>query len=252
MGCLILFESMKIIKVCLILVLVAVLFGLTTSPSYAGSFSDNFDDGNADGWWLGYSLALPWIDGNWSVIDGALVQDSGYDGVIGLVENEQLSSQIVETDTKILGFSGGTGIIFWFNDNFNMMYIILSGGQIEIAEYNNDFFNNEYFDIDYGVNEDRWVNLRVDANSDSGEIKVYMDGEYKFNYFVTTTNRAGQTGVINGASAAFDNFSITSESIVSPPTNKAQCKKGGWKAFTGPAFESRRACMKYIKINKTS
>lgn len=30
------------------------------------------------------------------------------------------------------------------------------------------------------------------------------------------------------------------------PTNKVQCKNGGWKTFTNPAFNNQGDCIKYV------
>lgn len=34
---------------------------------------------------------------------------------------------------------------------------------------------------------------------------------------------------------------------VGPPTDKDQCKKGGWKQFDNPTFKSQKACEKFVK-----
>lgn len=190
-------------------VVMVILFGLSISPSYAKSFNDNFNDGKVNKWWLGYSLANPSNNGNWRVESGILIQDTGYDGVIALIENAQFSNQTVETDIKLHGPSGGGGIAIWFKDNFNGVYISLANESLNVGEVNSNIWRTFTFPVSFNINENRWVNLKVDANSDNGDVNVYLDGVYAFTYHVATLNRSGQTGIISGnAGGAFDNFKI--------------------------------------------
>ncbi len=54
------------------------------------------------------------------------------------------------------------------------------------------------------------------------------------------------------AGGYFDNFNITSDSIVDPLTNKTQCKNGGWKVFTNPSFKSQGNCVSYLESNQNA
>lgn len=207
---------MKPIKTCLIIALAIVIFGLTVSPSYAGSFFDNFDDGNADGWWLGYSMAFPSIYGNWRVENGTLVQDTGYDGVIALVENNQFSDQTVEVELKLNGPSGYCGIIIWFQNKNNMVSVGVRNGVIGVSELIDNIGSGTEYQYNFNINENRWVNLKVDASNTSEDLNIYADGVYLFTHHLTTSHRTGQSGVFNGnAGGYFDNFKITSDDI--PP-----------------------------------
>lgn len=188
------------------------MLSLSTSVVSAKSFNDNFNNGNSNGWLLGNSRGWPTNQGQWSVVDGVLTQTSGYDGVIGLIENEFFSTQTIELDTKLFGPSGGSGTVFWYVDDYNMVYVVLSNGRIEICEWSNNVCSNQYYDVDYNLNENRWVKLKVLANSDTGVVQAYMDGEHLFTHVVATTNRLGLTGVISGnAGAAFDNIILKSK-----------------------------------------
>lgn len=234
---------MKIISLVLALV---ILFGLAVTPTYAGSFSDNFNDGNTDGWWLGYSLANPTNNGNWRVENGELIQDTGYDGVIALVENQQLLDQIIEVNVKLNGPSGGGGLIFWSQDNNNWTHAIVypAGGFIEVHEHINGVTQGVHFPYP-SLTNDTWYDLKVDANSTSGDIKVYLNSNYLFTYTVTNPIRTGQSGLLNGnAGGHFDNFTLNS---IDPLINKVQCKNNGWKIFINPSFKNQGACVSYLK-----
>jgi len=183
---------------------------LLTSSVQATEFSDNFNDGNANGWELGYTLGPPLNIGNWRVEDETLVQDSGFDGVLALVENLQVSDQTTEAQLKLNGPSGGGGIVIWFQDTANFAYIVLSNGRIEVAEVINGVWTSTLHDFTYSVNENRWVDLKVEANSSNGNLGVYADDNLLFTDHLNTLNRVGQSGLVHGnAGGYFDNFNIT-------------------------------------------
>ena len=80
----------------LVLAVVVLLSGLIQPCQADLYFSDDFDDGNADGWWL--------YDGNppiknkhpkWSIESGILMQSGTGDHIVGLVENLPISDQLI-------------------------------------------------------------------------------------------------------------------------------------------------------------
>lgn len=236
-------------KVILVIALV-ILFGIGVTPVYAGTFFDNFDDDNADGWWLGYSHHTPWVNGNWRVEYGKLVQDLGGDDFVALVENIQVSDQTVNTDIKINSPSGYDGITIWYKDSLNRIIINLypASGGIWISEVVNGIFQSTRYP--YISHNNIWYNLKVIANSVGSNLDVYIDDVYLFTHAVITPNRTGQSGVTNGnAGGYFDNFSITSDSIADPLADKEQCKNEGWKIFINPAFKNQGACISYLEGN---
>lgn len=236
-------------KIILTVISFAFLLWLTPTPSYAGSFSDNFNDGNADGWWLGYSHHTPWVNGNWRVEDGKLVQDQPGDDFNALLEGVQLSSQAVSVDLYT-NPSGYGGITIWYKDNLNRTQVFLYpvASLIAVSEVVNGTFQSKTYS--YTSSDVTWYNLKIVADSVSGNLDVYINNVYLFTHTATTTNRTGQSGVVNGnAGGYFDNFSITSDSIIDPLTNKEQCKNYGWKVFTNPSFKNQGACVSYIESN---
>lgn len=234
-----------IIKRIIIVLVFLFLFSLSASPSFAGTFSDNFNDGNADGWWLGYSIGQPTLYGNWRVENETLVQDSGLDGVVALVEDFQITDQIIETDLNLNGPSGGGGITLWFQNNNTLAMVALSGSTITVAEVEDGTWHSTNYS--YPISNGSWYNLKVNANSSTGELNVYVDDVYVLTHFLTTIHRTGQTGVFHGnAGGFFDNFMITSDSIIGPPTDKKQCKKDGWRLFNNPTFSKQDKCIKYL------
>ena len=78
-----------------IFIVAMVLFVATSWVSAdiaSGVFFDDFDDGDADGWWL-YNGEPPREnrDPEWSVPNGSLLQSGEGDHILGLVENLPIS-----------------------------------------------------------------------------------------------------------------------------------------------------------------
>ena len=179
-------------------------------PQQENIFFDDFNDGNADGWDLNQTLGQAANIGNWKVEDGKLVQSTGFDGVLALLPS-QYSDQTDETLLKIHGPSGGAGFAIWFKDKTNSVFVMLSNGTLGVAEVSNNVWTNYDFPVAFNINDDKWVNLKIDANSVSGEIKVYLDGVYMFTYNATTPVRVGQSGLMHGnAGGTHDYFKLTS------------------------------------------
>jgi hypothetical protein len=229
-------------KSAILILTITLTFVLISSvQALAYTFFDEFNGGDADGWFLGYSLHTPWIEGNWRVEDGMLVQDQAGDGFFALVENLELSDQIVEVDVKFNGPAGYGGIMIWFQDDGNFVTIRLYPPvhRIFIGKSIDGTFTYDYYTVE--ANENTWYTLKVDADATSGDLIVYLDDAYLFTHNVTTPNRTGQTGVFDGNSGGyFDNF------IINPLSDKAQCKDGGWRIFYNPIFNNQGDCMRYL------
>lgn len=229
------------IRILIAILFIFSLFLSTTTFTNAQLLNDNFNDGNADGWWLGHSHAVPSVIGNWRVENGYLIQDSGYDGVMAALENYQFSEQVVESKIKVFGPSGGAGIMLWYQGDNRLLWISLVGQAISISE-NDDGNWYQFVHNDNNITYDKWYTLNVEADAMNGKIKAYLDGEFKFEYFVNTTHRIGQTGFVTGnAGGAFDDFSINT-----PPKNKSECKNQGWRLFQNSTFRNQGDCIKYV------
>ena len=207
------------------------------------SFYNNFDDSNADGWWFGYSHAVPSIFGNWRVDDGTLVQDTGYDGVLALVEDKDFYTQVVGTNIKLNGPSGGGGIVLWYQNDDNLVFVMVypAANFIEVSEsYNNNW--NIYHYNDVSLSNYTWYDLKVDANSVNGILKVYLNDDYLFTYNVVSENRFGQFGVFNGnAGGYFDNFRVGKSA-------KVHCNKKGWITNFIYDFKNQGECLKFVSL----
>jgi hypothetical protein len=182
------------------------------TPTHYFLFLDEFNDGNADGWWLGYSHANHSVYGNWRVENGVLVQDMGGDGFVALVENFQISDQIIETKLKFNGPAGYGGFTLWFQDYNNLVFINAypAADFISVAEWINGIGTGTTYS--HPLNYDNaWHTMRVLVLSGTGDLMVYIDNEYLFTHHTSTTQRTGQSGLMNGNSGGyFDDFMVSS------------------------------------------
>jgi hypothetical protein len=174
-----------------------------TANAYDEIFFDNFNDGNTDGWVLSQK-------GNWKILDEKLAQvdqPSGEDWVMGLVENLVISDQIIEVEVSTVGYGG---IVFWYQDKWNYVGIVVypySSGLYLLEKYNGV---ETVYHYGFRTWHTWWYDLKVDVNSVTGQLDIYIDGTFIFTYQATTQNRTGQSGVTFGnGGASFDDFKIT-------------------------------------------
>jgi hypothetical protein len=84
------------------------------------------------------------------------------------------------------------------------------------------FFDGKYYQYVYGnyYIDARWYDLKVDADSTSGELAIYVYDTLIFAYQTSTPYRTGLSGVWSGnAVGYFDNFRLTSDHF--PPVAEA-------------------------------
>jgi len=175
---------------------------------YADIFFDDFNDGDADGWWLGHNQFGQY--GNWRIENGSLLQNRPGDGYVALVEDLLFSSQTIETQLKMNSVAGYGGITLWHKDynNWIRVRVYPAAGNIYVTE-NIDGSRPDRFLYPYQTSHNTWYNLRVDVDSPSGELGVYIDDNYLFTYTAITPYRTGSSGVFSGNSGGyFDDFSI--------------------------------------------
>lgn len=189
-------------KISLLLCIFVLIF-IGTANAYMETFFDNFNDYTTDGWWLSDR-------GNWSIEDDRLRQDNqsnGEDWVMGLVENLEISDQVIEIEVSTVGYGG---IVFWYQDKLNYVSILVY--PYSAGLYLNEKLNGVSTIYQYGFRtwHTRWYDLKVDADSVTGELDIYVDGSHIFTYNATTPKRNGQSGVTSGNGGAyFDDFKIT-------------------------------------------
>jgi hypothetical protein len=209
-------------KMLFVMAVLAFMLGLSVT-TYAGTFFDNFNDGNTNGWIYG-SPQLDYPLGNWSIENGMLFENLNIDHVKFLVGDLQLSCQSIETQLYVGDYGAYGGITMWYQDFNNWIDVLIypyseaygPGGNVRIVENINSVVTRYYYSPLYDFQT--WYDLRIDANSITGELKFYMDDSYLFTHLTNTTNRTGLTGVNAGnGDMYFDNFKITSHDIAPVP-----------------------------------
>ncbi|GMX58693.1 MAG: hypothetical protein MCSN_3470 [Candidatus Microsyncoccus archaeolyticus] len=181
-----------------------------------GSFFDDFNDGNTDGW-LSVPPA-PWLsEGNWRLENNMLLQDLGGDNYKFLQNNFLISDQSVEVKLNLSNYAGVGGIIVWYQDYNNFinvyMYPAYSSG-LRVVERINGVSQTYIYPYTYSYYQ--WYELKINANSITGEIEVYVDDVYLFTHTTTTSIKTGLSGLNSSNSGGyFDDFSLISNDIPS-------------------------------------
>jgi hypothetical protein len=184
-----------------------------TTQTQASSFSDNFDDGNSDGWVFPYDNNTTQFPGLWSVEDGTLVQHYSSDHNAALVDNLLISDQVIEAQVRAEGYGG---VVLWHQDDSWISVIVYPAWTgIVVCEYINGGIPLKTYE--HRTETFNWYDLRVDADSSTGELEIYLDDTYIDSYFASIP-RSGLSGVISGnAVGYFDNFRLTSDDIAPVP-----------------------------------
>jgi hypothetical protein len=180
-------------------------------------FYDNFDDGDADGWSFYPGKASAY--GNWRVENGSLVEDSGGDGYIGLVDGLVVSTQSIDVRLRTNYPSGYGGVVLWYQDQSNFLVVRLYPAVHAVwvaAVVDGVAVKEAVLPISNAIGNNTWHELRVDANSVSGEVAVYLNGANLSGYQAETPHRTGRSGVFSGnAGVSYDDFRIVSSGIPS-------------------------------------
>ena len=160
---------------------------------------------------MGVSSLSQSTPGSWSVESGMLVQSEASDHHQGLVDNLTISDQVIEVQVNTAGYGG---VVLWSQNEGRWISVTIYPYWTGIVV--NEVIDGEWFMLPYerGTAPNNWYYLRVDANSSTGELAIYLDEAYIFTYFASTPYRTGSSGVISGnAVGYFDNFSVTSDDI---------------------------------------
>lgn len=195
------------------------LVGLLLNASAGPIIFDDFNDGNADGWWLSAPNYPYYGPGNWRVENQMLTQDLGGDQYKAIYNGSPIGSQSIETRLALNGPSGYGGITLWYQDvnnwidvevypavNFVKVIEVVGG---TLYEFRHPYVYNDPAGI--------WYNLQVAANSQNGEIGVFLDNAYLFTYNPMTTIYSGLSGLNSGnAGGFFDDFIVQTTPVPEP------------------------------------
>lgn len=87
-------------------------------------------------------------------------------------------------------------------------------------------------------------NLKVNVDSISGELAIFINGSHIATHNTSVVLREGLTGLNSGNSGGyFDYFEL----IFPTPSHMDECKKGGWESFTTPTFKNQGECVSFVQ-----
>jgi|WetSurMetagenome_2_1015567.scaffolds.fasta_scaffold224640_1 hypothetical protein len=207
------------LKRTILLFFVVLLIGIA-QPCTAGTFFDDFNDGNADGWVFPFNYDQSQGPGLWSVEEGTLVQRFFGDGNCGLVDNLVISGQVLEAQMNTVGYAG---VVLWYNQvNSTWANYVAVFHNYETGMWVYELTDGIAYVYPYGgpwIGSDTPYDLMVDADSATGGLAVNLDGVYLFTHLASTPYRTGLSGVYSGNEVGyFDNFKVTSDDIPIPVT----------------------------------
>jgi len=205
-------RSARIVSAC-----ATILLWLSALPASAATitFSDNFDDGDATGWWLGHASQVFGLD-NWRVENGVLAQDAPGDAFMALVQGATLSSLEVTVDVFANQVAGYGGVTLWYQGPSSWTAVFLYPGPgVCVFEEGPDVFSCQAYPLAQAVTHE----LTVSADALTGQIAIQVDGVLARQYQSVNANRAGSSGLYNGNSGGhFDDYLLTGEAVPEPAT----------------------------------
>ena len=218
----------KIILVILIIVLptFAIGCGEEEEEELAGTWRDDFDDGNLAGWKMATCLWMQNLvtpdSGNWVVEDGAAVGgdddvSTRYDLYTGDVSWTDYTAEVIVKLTKELGLcphhtSVWLGVRSQGGDKFGLgSYAVglVSVYGVESAEVLT-YDNGQFFDlqrITFPAQVDTWYRLKMEVSGN--QVRAFVD-DTKVGEFQSDTFTSGSVNIgADGVRAMFDDFEAT-------------------------------------------
>lgn len=203
---------------------------LIALPAWAGTWLDNFDDGDFDGWQRVECLWIPKVvtpnAGNWVVENGAVVAGDNdstkrYDLNIGdMWWADYIAEVSVKLSKRLENCSSDSGV--WLGARYQVAegklslndYFVgawqSSGAWRGGAKYSNgDFFNTQSRMIPSEA--DTWYRLKIEVDGD--QITAFVDDLQVF-VLRDSSFTSGLVSIsVNGVVATFDDFMVTGPEI---------------------------------------
>ena len=204
------------------------------SPSWAGTFIDDFEDGDLEGW-----LQLPEVQMTWRVIDGELECSWRRPESLWLVTGEpSWTDCTIEYDVRLLQDHGPGDVDLLARvdpKKFSEGYIFVIGDWAGASEAfvqrlpNWDIKARNPFNP---LKLDKWHHLKLEAEGEN--FTFWINGEIALEYQDNVIHK-GMVGLgLANYTARFDNVIITGPDVpdVTPPTWKGQLVEPAGKLAT--------------------
>lgn len=193
-----------------------------STASAAALFSDNFEDGNADGWTT--------QNGTWSVVkDGGsyVYYQSSTDEGRASTGSQSWTDYSVSTDVKVDNWNGSnrTYVAGRYKDGNNFYAASLynsSGGTLEIRKKVSGSTTTLATKTNFGLAAGTWYTVKLEIIGTS--IKMYINGTLQLTATDSSLTSGGIGLVAYKTVAKFDNVSVTDSATATPtptPTSTA-------------------------------
>ena len=212
-------------------IVIAIFMLFIALPSWAGTWLDNFDDGDFAEWRMDTCLWMPEIvtpgAGNWVVENGAVVAGDNnsanrYDLYIGDMSWTDYTAEIsVKLSKKLEACSDSSGV--WLGLRFQEGEGKLGLNDYAVGMWNDtgmvrwggfkysdgDFFNTQR--IVFPSQTDTWYRLKIVVEDD--QITAFVDDLRVFELRDGLFASGVVCIAVNGVKATFDNFMVTGPDI---------------------------------------
>ncbi|PBC89240.1 uncharacterized protein DUF1080 [Caldicellulosiruptor bescii] len=210
-------SNRKILAIVVSLIMVVSLFtgiGLRNEVAKAATLlTDDFEDGNRDGWSTS--------NGSWSVVvDGSKVLKQASTGseARAYTGSSDWSDYTVEAKVKVLNVkdsSSGAGVIVRYKNSGNFYALVLRGSKIEIGKKLNSNWSTLAFKS-FTLDQDTWYNVKLEVNG--SKLVGYVNGSQVLSAsdLSITTGKAGL--IADRCVAEFDDVVVNSSVSGTAPT----------------------------------
>jgi len=210
--------------------IVALTLFLLAGSTWAGTFSDNFNDGNMDGWTLFRPPFGP-PNSTWKIENGELVLEAVDTPIVFLIGESTWKNYTVRVKAKMVkhqydvDWAEGILLPIRFNPQLNLYLfgVGTTGSDVPISKdkrvfagYGQDgsaaLLHNEFEPFEWQL--DTWYDLRLTAEGD--EFKLYVNNTLVLDY-TDNTHPTGSVGIgaccIRGTTVHYDDFSVTGDDV---------------------------------------
>jgi hypothetical protein len=202
----------------------------------SGTWSDNYKGGVREGTWRTTTgVAQPILMGTLAAEDfGVVINDAG---ALGIVKGYTAGFGLTDAT-----FAGAQSVVVKL---YNGSTLLQTNTAI-LPKFNADITGTQFstpFDVSGTFNyatDGYWVNVK----------------ETQYGQSVPATKVVATVTLANGKVVTAENTMVTGDPttiypvVVPPttsPTEKSQCKNGGWKTFTNPTFKNQGKCVSFVE-----
>ena len=193
---------------CCLIVIVAILLFLPTTVGWTGTFIDNFDDGNADGWTVAENATSEWKVTNGGY-HGSIADGTESIAVIGEPDWDVESIEVTIRDAQ----GEWLALVWRYQDlnNFDSWWLNIAGGALEAWPKVGDYEGAARASGAVPLDLAKEFTFKVVINGN--DFDAFFDGQ-KIGAYTNDAFAAGQVGFLLWAgSATFDDVVINGPNV---------------------------------------